>query len=80
MGDYGGAQEIEFKFSREVMTIFTTLILLSILLVCFLGVIYPVISELLTGNLVAVGPAWYERILALFVLLLFLMGICPLAI
>ncbi len=80
-GDYGGAQEIEFKFSREVMTIFTTLILLSILLVCFLGVIYPVISELLTGNLVTVGPAWYERILGpLFVLLLFLMGICPLAI
>jgi cytochrome c-type biogenesis protein CcmF len=63
-----------------VLTLFTTLILLSILLVCFLGVIYPVISELLTGNQVTVGPAWYERILGpLFVLLLLLMGVCPLA-
>ena len=79
-GSYGGGQEIAFKFSREVLTLFTTLILLSILLVCFLGVIYPVISELLTGNQVTVGPAWYERILGpLFVLLLLLMGVCPLA-
>lgn len=79
-GSYGGVQEIEFKFSREVLTLFTTLILLSILLVCFLGVIYPVVSELLTDNQVTVGPAWYERIVGpLFVLLLLLMGVCPLA-
>jgi len=79
-GSYGGLQEIDFKFSREVLTLFTTVTLLSILLVCFLGVIYPVVSELLTDNQITVGPAWYERILGpLFVLLLLLMGVCPLA-
>jgi len=69
----------EFALSREVLTLFTNLILLSILMICLLGVIYPIISDLLTGTQVTVGPAWYERITGpLFLLLLLLMGICPL--
>ena len=79
-GDFKPTQEIEFSFSREVLTLFTNLVLLSILLVCFLGVIYPIISELLTGTQVTVGPAWYESITGpMFLLLLLLMGLCPLA-
>ena len=72
--------EPEFRFSKEVLTLFTNLVLLSILVVCFLGVIYPIASELLTDTQITVGPAWYKRILGpLLVLLLFLVGICPLA-
>ena len=72
--------ETDFALSREVLTLFTNLVLLSILLVCFLGVVYPIFSDLLTGVQVTVGPAWYERITGpLFILLLILMGICPLA-
>ena len=53
---------------------------MSILVICLLGVIYPIISDLFTGTQVTVGPAWYERITGpLFLLLLFLTGICPLA-
>ncbi len=79
-GDFHSSQEPEFKFSREVLTLFSNLVLLSILMVCFLGVIYPIISELLTGTQVTVGPAWYERINGpLFMVLLLLMGVCPLA-
>jgi len=72
--------EPEFGFSKEVLTLFTNLVLLSILVVCFLGVIYPIISELLTDTQITVGPAWYKRILGpLLILLLLLVGICPLA-
>jgi len=78
--DFGPAQEIEFGFSREVLTLFSNLVLLSILMVCFLGVVYPIFSDLLTGTQVTVGPAWYESITGpLFLLLLSLMGLCPLA-
>ncbi len=72
--------EPEFTFSREVLTLFTNLVLLSILMVCFLGVIYPLVSELLTDTQITVGPAWYKRITGpLFTSLLLLVGICPLA-
>lgn len=74
------AYEPDFAFSKEVLTIFTNLVLLSILMVCFLGVIYPIVSELLTDTQVTVGPAWYKQITGpLFALLLLFLGICPLA-
>jgi cytochrome c-type biogenesis protein CcmF len=69
-----------FAFSKETLTLFSNLVLLSILMVCFLGVIYPIISELLTDTQITVGPAWYKRITGpLLILQLFLVGICPLA-
>jgi cytochrome c-type biogenesis protein CcmF len=79
-GEFRPAHEIEFGFSRDVLTLFSNLVLLSILLVCFIGVVYPIFSDLLTGTQVTVGPAWYKRITGpLFLLLLLLMGLCPLA-
>jgi cytochrome c-type biogenesis protein CcmF len=78
--DFQTGYEPQFGFSKEVLTLFTNLVLLSILVVCFLGVIYPIISELLTDTQITVGPAWYKRILGpLLILLLLLVGICPLA-
>ena len=79
--DLDSGYEPEFGFSKETLTLFVNLVLLSLLMVCFLGVIYPIISELLTDTQVTVGPAWYKRITGpLFILLLFLVGICPLAV
>ena len=78
--DYLSAYQPEFGFSRETLTLFSNLVLLSILMVCFLGVVYPIFSEVLTGTQVTVGPAWYEAINGpLLILLLGLLGICPLA-
>ncbi len=72
--------EPAFKLSKEVLILFTNLVLLSILAVCFLGVIYPLVSELLVSTKVTVGPVWYERIIGpLLLVLLLLMGVCPLA-
>ncbi len=79
-GDLRSAYTPEFAFSRETLTLFSNLVLLSILMVCFLGVVYPIFSELLTDTQVTVGPAWYEAIIGpLLILLLGLVGICPLA-
>jgi len=79
--DLQGTHEPRFGFNKEVLTLLTDLVLLSILAVCFLGVIYPLGSELFTGSKMTVGETWYERITGpLFFLLLLLMGICPLGV
>jgi cytochrome c-type biogenesis protein CcmF len=79
-GDFASGYEPQFGFTKEVLTLLLNLVLLSILMVCFLGVIYPIISELLTDTQVTVGPAWYKRITGpLFITLIFLVGVCPLA-
>jgi cytochrome c-type biogenesis protein CcmF len=66
--------------SRESLFLFNNLLFMGILAVCFWGVMYPLISELFTGQKVTVGPPFYERSTGpLFAGLLFLMGIAPLA-
>ena len=86
--------EISSWFSREALFLLNNLLFVGILIVCFWGVIFPVISEALgivgqsipalagvfTGQKVTVGPPYYERATApLFAGLLLLMGIAPLS-
>lgn len=66
--------------SRESLFLINNLLFIGILVVCFWGVIFPLISELVTGQKVTVGPPFYERATGpLFAGLLFLMGVAPLA-
>ncbi len=66
--------------SREALFLLNNLLFMGILVICFWGVIFPLISELVTGEKVTVGPPFYERATApLFAGLLLLMGIAPLA-
>jgi cytochrome c-type biogenesis protein CcmF len=72
--------EMTSLLSREALFLLNNLLFMAILVVCFLGVIYPLISELFTGQKVTFGPDWYERITGpLFAGLLLLMGIAPLS-
>ena len=81
-------------FSREALFLLNNLLFVGIFVVCFWGVIFPVISEALgivgqkiptlagvfTGQKVTVGPPYYERATGpLFAGLLLLMGIAPLS-
>jgi len=67
-------------FSREALFLLNNLLFLGILVVCLWGVIFPLISELVTGQKVTVGPPFYERATGpLFLGLLFLMGVAPLS-
>jgi cytochrome c-type biogenesis protein CcmF len=66
--------------SREALFLLNNLLFIGILVVCFWGVIFPLISELATGQKVTVGPPFYERANGpLFAGLLLLMAIAPLS-
>src|SRR5690606_21317655 len=70
--------EMKSMLSREALFLLNNLLFISILVVCFWGVFYPLISELLTDQKVTVGPPYYERATGpLFAGLLFLMAIAP---
>jgi len=66
--------------SKEALFLLNNLLFLGILVVCFWGVMFPLVSELLTGEKKTVGPPFYEAAAGpLFAGLLLLMGIAPLA-
>jgi cytochrome c-type biogenesis protein CcmF len=72
--------EMKSMLSREGLFLFNNLLFMSVLVVCFVGVIYPLASELFTGQKVTVGPPYYERANGpLFAALMLLMGIAPLS-
>jgi cytochrome c-type biogenesis protein CcmF len=67
-------------FSRESLFLFNTVILYGLFFVVFLGVNFPLLSELFTGQKMTVGPAWYKQTTGpLFSVLLFLMAVAPLS-
>lgn len=75
-----GETEMRSMLSREALFLLNNLLFMSVLVVCFWGVMFPLISELATGQKVTVGPPFYERATApLFASLMFLMGIAPLS-
>jgi cytochrome c-type biogenesis protein CcmF len=89
-----GEGEMTSVFSREAFFLLNNLLFLAIFVVCFWGVIFPLLTEALgfvgqafpalshifTGQKVTVGPQYYERATGpLFLALLLLMGIAPLS-
>jgi len=75
-----GETELKSMLSREALFLLNNLLFLSVLVVCFWGVIFPLLSELITGQKVTVGPPFYERATApLFAALMLLMGLAPLS-
>ncbi|MCC7118585.1 MAG: heme lyase CcmF/NrfE family subunit [Anaerolineales bacterium] len=78
--DLQAETEMKSMLSREALFLFNNLLFISILVVCFWGVMFPLISELFTGQKVTVGPPFYERATTpLFASLLFLMAVAPLS-
>ncbi len=75
-----GETEMKSLLSREALFLLNNLLFISILVVCFWGVIFPLVSELVTGQKVTVGPPFYDRATTpIFAGLMFLMGIAPLS-
>ncbi len=78
--DLRGETELKSMLSREALFLLNNLLFISVLVVCFWGVIFPLISELITGQKVTVGPPFYNRAVApLFATLMLLMGVAPLS-
>ena len=76
-----GDNQLDSMFSREALFTLNNLLFIGILIVCFWGVIFPLISEIFTGQKVTVGPVFYERATGpLWAGLLLLMGVAPLSV
>ena len=66
--------------SREALFLLNNLLFISVLVVCFWGVVFPLVSQLVTGQTVTVGPPFYQTAVApLFAGLMLLMGVAPLS-
>ena len=78
--DLKSETEMHSMLSREALFLLNNLLFLSILVVSFWGVIFPLLSELFTSSKVTVGPPFYERATGpLWGALILLMGIAPLS-
>ncbi|MBM3144898.1 MAG: heme lyase CcmF/NrfE family subunit [Chloroflexi bacterium] len=78
--DLKARAEMTSMLSREALFLLNNLLFIGILMVCFWGVIFPLISELFTGQKVTVGPPFYERANGpLMAGLLLLMAVAPLS-
>jgi len=72
---------LDSMFSREALFLLQNLIFMGIYIVCLWGILFPLISELFTGQKVTVGPPFYERATGpLWGMLLLLMGVAPLSV
>lgn len=70
---------IESYLSREAAFLFNNLLLLGIAFATFWGVMFPVLSEAVTGKKSVVGPPFFNEVnVPLFLALLFLMAVGPL--
>ncbi|NPA31135.1 MAG: heme lyase CcmF/NrfE family subunit [Chloroflexi bacterium] len=78
--DLRGQEQIQSAWSREALFLYTNLVFLSMVAVNFWGVVYPIVSELVTNQKATVGPPYYERVMGpLSALMLFLMGLATVA-
>ena len=92
--DLKSNSDMTSMFSREALFLLNNLLFFSVFFVCFLGVIFPVLSEamgiigqqfpplagIFTGQKYTVGPTWYKPIVSpIFAGLVLLMGIAPLS-
>src|SRR3972149_1286870 len=78
--DLRSETKMKSMFSREALFLLNNLLFMSIFVVCLWGVLFPMISELVTGQKVTVGPPFYEGSTGpLFAILLLLMGVAPLS-
>lgn len=72
-------RRLESYLSREAAFLFNNLALLGICFATFWGVMFPIISEKVTGEKSVVGPPFFNQVnVPLFLALLFLMGVGPL--
>jgi cytochrome c-type biogenesis protein CcmF len=75
-----GETEMKSMLSREALFLLNNLLFMSVLVVCFWGVVSPLASELFTNQKVTLGPPFYERANSpLFAMLMLLMAVAPLS-
>jgi cytochrome c-type biogenesis protein CcmF len=71
--------QLESFVSREAAFVLQNMIFLAIAFTVFWGTVFPLISELVTGTKITVGPPYFKKVTGpLFFSLVLLMGLAPL--
>lgn len=71
--------ELDSFVSRESSFLLNNLILVGMAFTVLLGVLFPILSEAVTGNKVTVGPPFFNTVMVpIGLLLMFVTGVCPL--
>ena len=79
LGILKSAQSLESTLSREAAFLVNNLLLLGVAFVTLWGVVFPLLSELVTGDTITVGEPFYNQVNGpLLLALLLLMGVGPL--
>lgn len=74
-----GEHQLDSLLSREAAFMLNNLLFLGIAASVFWGTVFPMISELVTGQKISVGPPFYNRVTGpQFAALVLLMGVAPL--
>lgn len=74
-----GERQLESILSREAVFLLNNLVFLSIMFATLWGVMFPVLSEYITGEKHAVGIPFFNAVnVPLFLILIFLMAVGPL--
>jgi cytochrome c-type biogenesis protein CcmF len=70
--------KIESLVSRESTFLYNNIILVGLCFATFWGTVFPLISEVIKGVKISVGPPFFNKVNSpLFLLLIALMAICP---
>jgi cytochrome c-type biogenesis protein CcmF len=79
LGTLRGNNQVTSLLSRESAFLLQNVLFLSVTFAVFWGTIFPMISELVTGTKITVGPPFFQRVTGpLFASILVLMAIAPL--
>ncbi len=71
--------KLESYISKESSFLYNNIILIGLCFATFWGTVFPLISEVVTGVKISVGPPFFNTVnTPLFLLLLVLMSLCPL--
>ena len=74
-----GENTLDSALSRESFFLLNNVVFLTAAFAVFLGTVFPVVSEVLTGQKINVGPPFFDHVVApLALVLLLLMGVGPL--
>ncbi len=77
--DLQSATELDSMLSRESAFLFVNVLFIVAAFVTLFGTIFPIISEAVTGDKIAVGPPWFDKVDGpIFLAILFLMAVGPL--
>ncbi len=71
--------ELESFVSREAVFLLQNMLFVAITVAVFWGTVFPMISELITGDRITVGPPYFNKVTGpMFAALVLLMGVAPL--